>query len=564
LPTEVQTIETLVSQGRYLEARSRAEEALKSEASDRLKQLYALALSKSGAPLQGKELLEPLLYRDPIDPETAGIMGGILKELFKKTEKQEYALQSRDVYVRNFQLTGNYYPGINAASMSFLAGQAKRGKDIAREVITKINPETNDFWETATLGEALLLTGQTAKASEYFLKARNLIESDWGRLGSVYNQLWLLNHYLPVPREILRAFHPPGIAAFIGHMIDHPSRATPRFPAYAEPLARAAIASALRTVNARIGYCSLACGGDILFCESLVDLGGEINILLCFDRTDFIRESVAFAGEGWVTRFESLEKKAFVHYLTHEKYNGLNGLFALQADSIMGAAIHRASLMQEKPNLITLLSETDLARRKGGTRDSLKSWPIPSTWVNINPDNFRSARQETAPAAPPPPAVEYDQSRPRDVRYLVSIDCSAAMDKLSSQALVPPPEEDKNISYELSDGGLLLAFSSPLEALDYAFALSQELTAKGMLGKVKILLNAGPTYLDSTTGPGKLWGEQCDTIRAATPLMNPGVVFAQSVFAMAISLISDKHPVEYAGAVDIRGVKEEMYRLSEK
>jgi hypothetical protein len=85
-----------------------------------------------------------------------------------------------------------------------------------------------------------------------------------------------------------------------------------------------------------------------------------------------------------------------------------------------------------------------------------------------------------------------------------------------------------------------------------------------MLGKVKILLNAGPTYLEVKSGPGKLWGEQCDVIRAATPLMNSGVVFAQGVFAMAISLISDKHLVEYAGAMDIKGLKEEMFRLSEK
>jgi hypothetical protein len=46
--------------------------------------------------------------------------------------------------------------------------------------------------------------------------------------------------------------------------------------------------------------------------------------------------------------------------------------------------------------------------------------------------------------------------------------------------------------------------------------------------------------------------------------MNSGVVFAQGVFAMAISLISDKHLVEYAGAMDIKGLKEEMFRLSEK
>jgi hypothetical protein len=58
----------------------------------------------------------------------------------------------------------------------------------------------------------------------------------------VYNQLWLLNNFVPVSGEVMKMFNPPMVMAFIGHMIDHPNRSTPRFPASIEPQIKNSIA----------------------------------------------------------------------------------------------------------------------------------------------------------------------------------------------------------------------------------------------------------------------------------------------------------------------------------
>ena len=64
-----------------------------------------------------------------------GILGGIYKELFKKNQSPKYAVLARDTYAKNFEITKNYYTGINAATMSTLAGQGQRGKEIAKQVL---------------------------------------------------------------------------------------------------------------------------------------------------------------------------------------------------------------------------------------------------------------------------------------------------------------------------------------------------------------------------------------------------------------------------------------------
>src|SRR5262245_50743961 len=230
MPEDIQHIENLIGHGRYAEARGLAEETLKTSDSLRCRQLFALAVSKSGAPRMAMEFLEPIHRDQPDDAETAGILGGIYKEIFKKDQSTAFAIRARDTYLENFSATKNYYTGINAATMSVLAGQSGRGKEIAREIIAMLNPATDDFWERVTLAEAYLLCSEREKAINSYLMAGKMAATDWGKINSAYNQLWLLNHYVPVPAEVMKVFSPPGVVSFVGHMIDHPDRPQPRFP----------------------------------------------------------------------------------------------------------------------------------------------------------------------------------------------------------------------------------------------------------------------------------------------------------------------------------------------
>ena len=79
-----------------------------------------------------------------------------------------------------------------------------------------------------------------------------------------------------------------------------------RFPeSSAEPVRRR-IADTLDRLGIRIGYASAACGADVLFHECLRERGGECNVVLPFDRGEFLKTSVSFAGGSWVRRVERI------------------------------------------------------------------------------------------------------------------------------------------------------------------------------------------------------------------------------------------------------------------
>ena len=116
---DIASIEKLISQGRYSEARALSQEALKTTDEVRYSQLFALATSKSGTPKAAMDFLEPVYRMQAQDPETAGILGGIYKTIFKKDQDTKYALLSRDTYLKNFSITKNYYTGSRKSMAAF-------------------------------------------------------------------------------------------------------------------------------------------------------------------------------------------------------------------------------------------------------------------------------------------------------------------------------------------------------------------------------------------------------------------------------------------------------------
>lgn len=495
LEDHVLKVKQLVEQGRYLDARALAQEALKTDKSLDLQRLYAMAVSKSGMPALAKDFLEKTYSEHPEDPETAGILGGIYKELFKKTEESGFAIQSRDTYLKNFSKTGNYYTGINAATMSAIAGQARKGREIAKEVIEKIGIP-NEFWQVATLGEAYLLSKEYPKSIDFYLKARQQAGTDWGKISSVYNQLWLIKHYMHVPSDILKIFNPPTVAGFVGHMIDHPSRPTPRFPPDIEAMVKASIKSTIKSQKVAIGYCSLACGGDILFAEAMEEEGGEVNISLPFNKKDFVQVSVAFAGESWVNRFESLISKHQVTYVTQEPFDHNSDLFSMQSKVVLGSTILRSSMMRSDPHLITVLSDFDLSKMEGGTRDSISLWPNTDKIFNISPNSFITDNAIVPTAAPPPPRVSPSSVRPALYTLVADLETEnkeeiseffEAVSVKMEEVVVPP------MASTITDAKMVFGFTGMRPLEDFIHFLKR---IKGVkLNKLRLSIGGGPIQL---------------------------------------------------------------------
>jgi hypothetical protein len=557
----IQQIENFISQGRYLEAQHGAE-TLRNQGPDlRLDQLYALALSKSGAHDDAQRCIEPVYKSNPDDPETAGIMGSIYKAMFKKNQQTSFALQSRDTYLKNFSATQNHYTGINAASMSAMIMQASKSKEIARLIITLISPDSTGFWELATLGEAHLLTKESEKSVEYYIKARKVAGNDWGKINSVYDQLWLLNHYIPVQKEVMRIFSPPGVVAFVGHMIDHPSRPTPRFPRSIEKQVKDAMISNLTAINAHIGFCSLACGSDILFAESMTSLNRELNIFLPFKVEDFIETSLRFAGEEWVQRFRTLIETYPVKIITDDSYAGHDPLFNFQSKIILGSAMLRSRAQQNTTTLLTVLSETDLKKKIGGTSYSLNLWPFREKHVNINPDIFVSGHVAVTAASNPNIVVEALPDR--KIWHHLSIDVTGMMalyaekihkelTRLNSSTL---PFRSTEVSKELS----VHSFESEFGAFDLMIHLQTLMKSFPTGQQASVHLHSGL----STEHENIITGDAIDTVVELSRLKVPGIRVSEYVAAM-LALQPNKYNLEFAGIVVLKSqAKVAIYRVGQ-
>lgn len=534
---QILLLQHLVNHGHYLEARELAFQ-LKNNPEvnpERIDQLLALSLSKSGSPEDALAQLDLSYRRNPNDSETAGILGGIYKELFKKHLESKYAILSRDTYVKNFNVTKSYYTGINAATMSAIAGRAIQGREIATSVIEIIGDNTTGFWELATLGEAYLLIKNRDRSVEHYIKARQLAGNDWGKVISVHNQLWLLNHYVPVPKEVLRIWAPPEVVAFAGPMVDAPSRKTPRFPAIIESNVKEAIRGAIRTIHASIGYCSLASGSDILFAEAMAEEGGEVHVLMPFSKDDFVNTSLRFAGEHWVDRFDKLLEKFPIKFITPDRYGGNDDLFSLLGKVIFGSAVLRSQMYHQEPYLLTVLSEFDLKQMEGGTRDTIQMWPYASRHVNINPDTMYNPKEIVSSPANTS-KIELPGIPDRPVLFMASIEVADVlpMEKERIEKLVSTYAAEQQIPTRIvwiQDNSIIIGLDTEIALMDIVRSVWSSTAPFKPEKPIRIGLHAAPVYINATEDEVNI-----KSIQAIGQFAPKGSICSSTGFAAVLAL----------------------------
>ncbi|MBF0256356.1 MAG: hypothetical protein HQL47_07820, partial [Gammaproteobacteria bacterium] len=330
-PSLISQANQLLDSGQYFLALDLLLPALDSWPEDRLlQQLAAKALIRVGAERRAEQLLGPLAGQNPSDEESIGLLARIYKNRWLQTGDATDARRARDAYLRG-QASGGYYTLINAATLSRILGEHVLAESLAQQVVVLCRQaqEANPYWALASLGEALLLLDQPEAALAAYGEAIAHAGRRYSMRVSSLQQLQLMaNHGIEVPAELFDWLKPPTLLIFTGHMIDAPGRQPPRFPAELEPAVSAAMDAELERLDARIGFGSAACGADILFAERLLARGGELNLVLPFNLDEFIRTSVAFAGDHWVERLQRLLPQANLRYATRELYLQDDLLFA--------------------------------------------------------------------------------------------------------------------------------------------------------------------------------------------------------------------------------------------
>jgi tetratricopeptide (TPR) repeat protein len=586
------SIKDLLRKGQYFAAHNVADKALSLyPSSKRIRKFLGLTLAKLGFTNKAMSFLLTSYQLNQKDAENAGALGRVMKDQFKSTGDIEKARTSRNIYLENYQLTGSYYTGINAAAMSYIIGDKKRANKIATNILDDLRKKRKGFWELVTLGEANLLMGQKDLAFEYYEKARSLVKKDFGMINSVYTQLKFISRFLEVPDQFLSLYGPPSIVAFTGHMIDYPGSKTPRFPDYIEKEVAREIRRILEEKNAQIGYCSLACGGDILFAEAMIERGAEINIFLPYAKNDFIETSVRFAGNDWVERFNKIFRSHTVKFITEEDYFGTHDLFSFLGKVLFGHCMLRANFFMTEPTLLTVLSkETNKAIKAGGTQYLVEQWPFRENLIRIDPTEFiydkNSNPSRNKPVIFQRKIENHKKSLKRSIRHIMFADIVGYSKLGELERLVFIEKFLFHVSTEIKKHKLRLELINTWGDSIYAVAkdinhimklsfilhkaISLTAAKKNKLMpeiSIRIALHAGPVFLGYDPLIKKKSASGSHVIRAARmePVTIPGTIYASEQFASC--LMADnwgKYRFDHVGLINLpKGFGEqEIYQIT--
>ena len=345
-------VKRALSAGEFLTAYDAARASLDEKPDDAwLQQRMALALAQMGSSGRAQQILNQLLTKDPTNRETLSILGRTHKDQWCLDPDNDSSLrQAFDYYNRAFEVPPpDYYPGINAATIAFLLNDKAKAAQIAKTVLEICQSQPDDYWKHATVAEALVVLGDTDGARKAYGAAVAAESDNLRAFSSTRKQARVLSRQLFGNSNAFDDCFPiPKLVVFSGHMIDAPDRRTPRFPLSKEGEIKEGLEKQLAAMNAGIGFSSAASGSDILFLEAMLARGGAIHLVLPWPAEEFVKTSVAIAGDGgWVERFHKVLDRAASIRVLGELYmpgsatgfeycnlamNGLARLFAKSLD----------------------------------------------------------------------------------------------------------------------------------------------------------------------------------------------------------------------------------------
>lgn len=288
----------------------------------RLRQLLGLALARARATAAANEVLLALYNEGHRDEETVGLLARTFKDLAGESlSADETRLNMRkafELYAAAYQSQSGYWTGINAATTALLTGEHDQAVELARDVrdlcmkqLASIS-SGQAYWLRATIGESWLILNDFTKAEEWYAHAVEAEPRRYGDIQSTRRNARMIMKYLQVDfGPIENCLSIPPVVVFAGHMIDRPNRPEPRFPPHFEQSVRHALRTLLSRHNVGFGYSSAACGSDILFMETIFDLKAEGYVVLPYEKSSFISDSVDIVpGADWRERCDSVLEHA--------------------------------------------------------------------------------------------------------------------------------------------------------------------------------------------------------------------------------------------------------------
>jgi len=538
-----------------------------------LRQLQALALARGGATERANAILRQLDQESVTDEETLGLLARTHKDLALRAadpaERRRELTRAYDAYARAHRLTGGYWTGINAASLALVLGHREAAVTLARRVRERCLEElgrpsrtVDPYWLLATLGEAALILNEWSEAEDWYRQAADVGSGRLGDLSSTRRNARLIVEYLDADSaRIDRCLRIPRVVVFTGHMIDAPGRSRPRFPAQLEGAVQTAIRERIEKLDARVGFAAGACGSDILFLETILEVGGEANVVLPYGRETFAGDSVdIIPGANWYARYQKVLERA-THLVTAstEKLEGGGASYQYAGLLLLGLASIRAE--QLDTDLVPLtVWDGEAGDGPGGTASTVYDWRrrgYEAEVINLAeilrrecPALAGGAQHEATDVSPGvseaapqlmailfADAVNFSKLTEGEIPRFVQHFLGAIGELL---ARTPHRPAMKNTWGD----GLYFVFSSVTEAGEFALSLSDlvahtDWRSKGLpsgLG-LRIALHAGPVYpcTDPVTGQANYIGSHVSRGARIEPITPPGQIYASEAFAALAS-----------------------------
>ena len=146
-----------------------------------LRRRQGLALARSGA-VERANKIASILYEDGHrDDESLGLLARTHKDLAliasDRLTRDRHLGAAFEIYNATYQGSGNYWHGINAATLSVLRGDFPMAVKLAGEICDQLKiklPSAKGeerYWILATLGEATLIQGRSQDAVAWYKKA---------------------------------------------------------------------------------------------------------------------------------------------------------------------------------------------------------------------------------------------------------------------------------------------------------------------------------------------------------------------------------------------------------
>lgn len=577
----------------------------------------ALAHARSGAVHEAHALLDRAQSADPSPnrlSEIRSLRGRLWKDAYHRAPNQQGATalirRARDEYLAAYALDHDTFPGINAATLSLLLDDRGEAERLARQVAARLAalPAPRTFWDLATAGEAHLLLGDIERARDRYAAAYRAAHGDAGSVATMRRQVNLLARVLPDTREIAQVLPVPDVIAFAGHMVDSPGRSVPRFPPDLVPAVEVAMRERFAGFHRPIVYSSAACGADLIFIDTALALGVEVNVVLPFDRADFLRTSVAVGGDDWVSRFDAaLARATRVIMATEENHLGDDVLFDHASMLLEGFTCLRAAQLETAPSLLCVLDAASDGRI-GGTHATVERWrrnvgppqiiDLSSLRHGMTAASNRTANdspsitqrsKDTADEARPPIAVPTGTTRPqRTLKTLLFADFAGYSNV--HDALAPLFQESffriaadeihasKTKPRMASTWGdaLYVVFDAPEQGADFALRFLAKMraadwTALGLpdSSQIRVALHTGPVFcsFDPIMNRDNYYGSSVNKAARIEPVTPPGMVYASEAFAASLAGNGQTaYSQEYVGNLPLaKGYGESrIYRLERR